>query len=223
MSAKKIPFEKLIKDNGEFIRPINGVSMLPLLRQEKDAVHLKSANRELEAGEVALYKRPSGQYVLHRVAKVRSSRYIIRGDNCFGFESVPKKWVIAFADCFYRDGEPLSCSDPEYRLYTDKVLKLGRPFTRTEYDDFCRTNSITRLLTVLPENSGVCPSHGRGLGYIFKRIFPPFSFMKLKYPILDRLPLLLPIMWIVRIFGCVFSWTRLKYAAISAWAALRKK
>lgn len=47
-------------------------------------------------------------------------------------------------------------------------------------------------------------------GYIFSRIFPSFGTMKDIYPILKKLPFLLPFCWVVRAFSIVFSKRRRK-------------
>lgn len=41
--------------------------------------------------------------------------------------------------------------------------------------------------------------------YFLHRLFPPYVTMKKKYAILEKLPFLLPVFWIVRIFTSVFS------------------
>lgn len=41
--------------------------------------------------------------------------------------------------------------------------------------------------------------------YIRERLFPPLKLMKVRYPVLQKLPLLLPLMWAVRILASVFS------------------
>lgn len=46
---------------------------------------------------------------------------------------------------------------------------------------------------------------GGKLRYVLKKLFPSFSFMRSQYPILKRFPLLLPIMWVIRIFQKLFG------------------
>ena len=43
------------------------------------------------------------------------------------------------------------------------------------------------------------------LGYIFSRVFPPYKRMRLRYPILRKLPILLPFMYIVRFVTSIFN------------------
>ncbi len=43
------------------------------------------------------------------------------------------------------------------------------------------------------------------VGYVLERLFLPYSSMVISYPILKKLPLLLPFCWILRWFGAVFQ------------------
>lgn len=223
MSQNHKSIEQLIEEYGEFIRPISGVSMLPLLRQSKDAVRLVKPQRELSVGDVPLYKRPSGQYVLHRIAKVNKRSYIIRGDNCISFEKVPKKWVVAVANGFYRDGELVLEDNPEYKEYTRIVLEKGKPFTAAEYRDICRLYSFEILDTELPEPGVSVDFGGIGVGYLLGRAFPSFKKMKLKYRILRFVPILLPFMWLWRLAGCVLNKNKLRNAMSCVAISMRKR
>ena len=44
-----------------------GVSMLPFIREGKDSVVISPVTEGLKKYDVVLYKRDSGQYVLHRI------------------------------------------------------------------------------------------------------------------------------------------------------------
>ncbi len=43
------------------------------------------------------------------------------------------------------------------------------------------------------------------IGYVFKRIFMPYKAMAMKYPVLKKCPILLPVYWVVRCFSVVFK------------------
>ena len=56
--------------------------MLPLIRQGKDLLLIaRKPEGRLSKYDVPLYRRDSGQYVLHRILKVRENDYVICGDN----------------------------------------------------------------------------------------------------------------------------------------------
>ena len=125
--------ERLLEEYGEIIRPIKGTSMLPMLRESRDAVRIMPVKEELEVGDIPLYRKPNGQYVLHRIVGVEENRYIIRGDNCTELENVPKKWVVGVAKEFFRSGEYVPESDPGYRAYVETVLAEGKPLIPQEW------------------------------------------------------------------------------------------
>ena len=119
MNNKKSSFEEEIEKHGEFVYTNVGDSMLPLLRQGRDlfVITRKPAGR-LKKYDVPLYKRDSGQYVLHRILKVRKNDYILCGDNRWERESgVTDRHVIGVMTAVIRDGKTIRVTDPKYRLY----------------------------------------------------------------------------------------------------------
>lgn len=97
--------------------------MMPLLRQGKDLVTIRTVERRLKEREVALYKRDSGQLVLHRVIEVYEEGYGIRGDNTFGLEKVRDDQILGVLTEVIRDGKTISVTDPEYLKYVKRNLK----------------------------------------------------------------------------------------------------
>ena len=59
---------------------ITGSSMTPFLAPGRDAVYLSKVNRPLKMGDMVLYQRTGGAYVLHRVLKVQDGVYTMLGD-----------------------------------------------------------------------------------------------------------------------------------------------
>lgn len=63
--------------------PVNGVSMQPLIRKNRDIVTLLPLRRVPERGDIVLFKRPGQRvYVLHRLWRVEEGRVMTWGDNC---------------------------------------------------------------------------------------------------------------------------------------------
>lgn len=223
MNQNHKSIEQLLDEYGEVIRPISGVSMLPLLRQNKDAVRLVKPWRELTVGDVPLYRRPDGQYVLHRITKVNRRSYLIRGDNCVAFEKVPKKWVMAVANGFFRDGKLVLEDDPEYKIYVRIVLEKGRPFSAEEYKDVCRCNNFEILNTELPKPNVSMDVDGKGTGNLLGRVFPSIKKMRLRYPVLHTVPMLLPLFWLWRLMECLMSKEKLRNAVYCIKTAFKKR
>ena len=59
---------------------ISGNSMSPFLKHERDTICFKKPDRELRKGDMVFYQRDTGQFVMHRIWKVKSDGYYIVGD-----------------------------------------------------------------------------------------------------------------------------------------------
>ena len=113
-----IPFvcEQLKSDHSVRFFP-HGVSMLPMLRQGLDTVTLSPLPKRLKKYDIPLYRRPNGQYVLHRIVKVGET-YTCIGDNQFVFEAdVAHEQMIAVVSGFSRAGKEHTVNEWGYRIY----------------------------------------------------------------------------------------------------------
>lgn len=119
--------EQVLAQQGKGFFQTAGDSMEPLLHSRKSTVVLAAARGPLKRYDVALYRRPAGEYVLHRVIGFTEGGYRTLGDNRLWPEVVPAQWVIGVMVGFYPDesGEYISCQSPAYRAYL-KSLKLRR-------------------------------------------------------------------------------------------------
>ena len=107
-----------LEHNGEVTFTPKGVSMLPMLRSNRDTVTLCRVRFPLKKYQVALYLRDNGQYVLHRIVGIEHDRYIMRGDNQFIDEpGIREDQIIAIVDRFNRKGREYTCSSKLYILY----------------------------------------------------------------------------------------------------------
>lgn len=94
-----------------------GVSMEPLLRTRRDVVIIKPVDRPLRAGDLPLFIRPNGDYVLHRIIRCDGEFVYTRGDNQLITEKVPKENVLGIAEEIIRKGKPIRCDSPAYMMY----------------------------------------------------------------------------------------------------------
>ncbi len=113
-----------LETEGEFISLTKGVSMRPMLRQGKDIVIVTKPTRELRKGDVPLYKRRNYDFLLlHRILKVEEDHYVIRGDNTYSLEHVPKDYVVGVLKEFYRGGKYVNCETSKgYKRYIKFVM-----------------------------------------------------------------------------------------------------
>ena len=71
---------ELIEEGHEVAVPVAGSSMTPFLGSGRDQVFVRMPDRALRRGDVVLYRRDNGNYVLHRIHRVRGDVYDIVGD-----------------------------------------------------------------------------------------------------------------------------------------------
>ena len=111
MEIRRIPMEQLgplLEEqlaHGSAQLPVTGSSMLPMLREGRDLVRLVKADGPLDRGEVLLYRRENGQYVLHRLIRMADDETcLLCGDNQWEREFLPRCRVIARVEAVCRAG-----------------------------------------------------------------------------------------------------------------------
>lgn len=111
-------FEQELEQHGTLIYTNVGDSMMPLLRAHRDLIIIEKASGRCKKYDVPLYRRDSGQYVLHRILKVRKEDYVTCGDNRYCREyGITDKHIIGVQTGFVRDGKTYHTTDKKYRLY----------------------------------------------------------------------------------------------------------
>lgn len=117
--------EETLKKVGFAVRKVSGDSMMPMLDQHTDLVKLVPASGELKKGDLPLYRRDDGQYVLHRIIRVKKNCYLTRGDNRREIEHIPKSSVVAVTVGFFKRGRYITVDDSGYLSYVNDIL-MGR-------------------------------------------------------------------------------------------------
>ncbi len=94
-----------------------GTSMQPLLYERQTHVML-SPPHTFSGGDILLYLRPNGQYVLHRCIKRRGDICYMRGDHTYGLEKISAPSVIGVVTHIYRKNKLFSVKESmPYRIY----------------------------------------------------------------------------------------------------------
>ena len=109
-------FEELLARDGVLVYRTKGVSMEPMLRQNRDLVTIRVPASPLKKYDVACYRRGT-DHVLHRVVGVTEEGYLIRGDNTYRLERVPFDAVVGVLTDFQRKGRDHRVTEPLYGLY----------------------------------------------------------------------------------------------------------
>lgn len=111
--------EKALNENDYVITPIKGTSMSPLLKEGRDKVVIKKITRKIKKGDVLLYVRPDGTYVLHRVHSLNDNFLVMCGDNQTILErNVKYSAVLGVLDGIYRNKRYINVNkNLSYKLY----------------------------------------------------------------------------------------------------------
>lgn len=127
-----LPFiEEAFVNNKTFTIPITGISMRPLLICGRDTVTLKKCTDKLKKGDLPLYRRENGAFVLHRVVGFdKNGNYIMCGDNQFLKEyNIEHSQIIGVVSEITRNGNTFSVDSKKYDLY----VKLGLLLLNVRY------------------------------------------------------------------------------------------
>ena len=125
MEVRQIPMAQLRElldeqlAHGEALLPVTGESMWPLLAGGRDMVRLARLERRAQPGDIVLYQRADGSYILHRVIRLSASGVCICcGDAQWEKEPVGAAQIVAYVTAFRRKGRwrETALSRP-YRLY----------------------------------------------------------------------------------------------------------
>ena len=109
-------FEEILARDGKLVYKMKGVSMLPMLHQNRDLVVIVPPEGRLKKYDVALYRRGKA-YVLHRVIEVKEHGYLIRGDNTYTLEDVSEEAVLGVLTDFTHNGKSYNVTNSAYRYY----------------------------------------------------------------------------------------------------------
>ena len=134
-----LPFiEEAFKNNQSFKIPVTGTSMLPLLVQGRDFVIIEEIKTPLKTGDLPLYRRADGTFVLHRIVAVNEDgSFVMCGDNQFLKEyGITESNIIGVVTEIIRDGKSFSVEDERYKKYVKRgliLLNVRYPYKRLRY------------------------------------------------------------------------------------------
>ena len=115
----------LLGDGKDVIITARGNSMRPMVKNFRDAIILTSYSGGADVGDVILYKRESGSFVLHRIVdKGEDGSYVLMGDfQTVREEGIKETQIIASLSGYIRKGKTVSCSSKRYQRYKKRWTK----------------------------------------------------------------------------------------------------
>lgn len=101
------PLLSLLEETESVPLVISGYSMNPFLAHGRDTVYLSKAACPLKAGDMILFRRDSGDYILHRILKKDPGRCTVAGDAQTWTEAVRDDQILAVVTAVRRKGRLL--------------------------------------------------------------------------------------------------------------------
>lgn len=101
---------------------LDGVSMQPLIRKNKDRVTIIPLRREVKLGDIVLFRDPliEGRYVCHRVYRIRKgteTQVVTLGDNCYAPDrAMNLDQILGLVVKVVRDGTAIPVDTDRARL-----------------------------------------------------------------------------------------------------------
>ena len=123
--------EAMIEAGQNVTLQISGDSMRPTLKPRRDAAVLSRVRQwPPEKGTILFFKRKTGEYVLHRVLRVKDGACTMNGDAQEWTEGpVTREMAIAEAIAIVRKGKMIEVENPKYRVYV-RLWRLTKPIRR---------------------------------------------------------------------------------------------
>ncbi len=124
-------FVQELEEHGSVIYTNKGISMMPLLRQDRDIMVIeKRTPARCKKYDAVLFLRDNGQYILHRILKLKPGGYYIVGDNCIHGEYVREEQVLGVLTSIRRGQRTIKVTDPGYLCYVYVLRPVRRLLLR---------------------------------------------------------------------------------------------
>ena len=104
--------EEMVEQGDVFRLTVSGTSMMPFLRNNRDEVVFASLEgRTLKRGDILLYRRSEGTYVMHRLYRIeKDGTYTFIGDRQYKTEEgIRRDQIKAYVPYVIRDGRKIDC------------------------------------------------------------------------------------------------------------------
>ncbi len=129
MEALSPLMREILAAGGTVELTTTGGSMRPMLLHRVSKVRL-APPRPLQCGDIPLYIRDNGAYVLHRVVDRAGENYTLCGDAQWRLEpGIRPDQILAVVTDFCRRRRWVSCASPGYRIYW-RAWVFVRPLRR---------------------------------------------------------------------------------------------
>lgn len=130
------PLLNLLEETSAVPLVISGSSMTPFLAPGRDTVYLSKVTAPLKRGDMVLYQRQNGRYILHRVFRADEDTYTMVGDAQTVLETgIRKDQIRAIVIAVRRKGKLLQKGSFWWNFFGNVWIRMVplRPTIRSIY------------------------------------------------------------------------------------------
>ena len=97
---------------------VNGTSMEPFLHHGQDKVFFSKLPEKLRRGDILLFKRADGRYVMHRLYSIdKDGTFSFAGDAQVDLDrKIPFKHILYYVPKVIRNGKEINCNKGFWRF-----------------------------------------------------------------------------------------------------------
>lgn len=135
--------EEILQQGGTVELTVTGNSMWPMLRHKVSRVRLAPVG-VLRKGDLPLYRRDNGKFILHRIVAAGEGTYTCCGDNQWHVEpGLRQDQMIAVVTHFARKNRWVNAENRLYRVYW-RFWVAVRPLRRLVFGGWGRVKRYLR-------------------------------------------------------------------------------
>lgn len=124
----------LVEEGHQVSLAVEGWSMSPFLVHRRDTLYFGRPHRKLRRGDMVFYQRATGQYVMHRICRIRPEGYYLVGDAQQEIEGpLEESRIFALVTAVERKGKRIGPGDPRWMFFAGPwlwVIPLRRRILR---------------------------------------------------------------------------------------------
>lgn len=122
---------ELTEQGHEVSMIVSGNSMSPFIIHQRDSIFFQKPDRELRPGDFVFYQRSSGQYVCHRICKIKPDGYYMVGDAQTVIEGpIQREQIFGLITSVTRKGQQLAPGDFWWEFFEKvwiKIIPIRKP------------------------------------------------------------------------------------------------
>lgn len=110
--------KEMVEQGMEVSMTVFGTSMEPFLIHNRDRIYFQQPKEPIKKGDMVFFQRKTGEYVMHRIMKVKNQQYYLAGDHQTFLEGpIERSQIFAKIIAVERDGVWLSEESIIWKFY----------------------------------------------------------------------------------------------------------